>query len=122
MEKLVSGKIKKSKDRHAPEVSLQTGFPSAATHYHEASIDLHNELIYNQDATFFIRVEGNSWNKFNVRHNDVLIIDRSAKLKQNRLALVVQDGEFDVIRFSENQAKSEFLLWGVVTYIIKDVL
>ncbi|MCB7480675.1 S24 family peptidase [Christiangramia sediminis] len=122
MEKLVSGKIKRSKDRHAPEVSLQTGFPSAATHYHEASIDLHNELVYNQDATFFIRVEGNSWSKFNIRHNDVLIIDRALKLKQNRLALVVQEGEFDVIRFSENQAKSEFLLWGVVSYIIKDVL
>lgn len=122
MEKLVSGKIIRSKDRHAPEVSLQTGFPSAATHYREAPIDLHNELIYNQDATFFIRVEGNSWKKFNICHNDVLIIDRSFKLKQNRLVLVVQDGEFDIIRFAENQAKSEFLLWGIITYIIKDVL
>lgn len=117
MEVIVSGKIDKRKNRHAPEVSQQTGFPSAATHYREASIDLHNELIYNQDATFFIRVDGNFWAEFNIHHNDVLIIDRSFELKPNQLALVVKGGEFSIIRFSQEKY-SEFMLWGVITYII----
>lgn len=122
MEGNVSGKIQKRKDRHAPEVSQQTGFPSAATHYRESSIDLHNELVYNQDATFFIRVEGEAWSSFNIRNNDVLIIDRSMELKPDRLALVIKDGEFSIIRFSHDSKQSEFLLWGVITYIIHQVV
>jgi len=122
MEIFGSGKVKRSKDKHTPEVSLQTGFPSAATHYREASIDLHNELVSNQDATFFIRVDGNFWDKFNIHHNDVLIIDRSFKLKNGRLALVVQDGEFNIIRFSDRSGDSEFLLWGIITYVINSVI
>ncbi|WP_423819164.1 S24 family peptidase [Salinimicrobium sp. TIG7-5_MAKvit] len=112
------GKIQKRKERHAAEVSKQTGFPSAATHYYEAPIDLNSELIYNQDATFFIRVEGNNWSKFNIWDKDVLIIDRSMELKPGRIALIIKDGEFDIVQFSGKPTQSEFLLWGVVTYII----
>lgn len=122
MQVKVSGKIQKRKNRYAPEVSKQTGFPSAATHYYEAPIDLNNELIYNQDATFFIRVEGNDWGNLNIRDNNVLIVDRSVELKPGRMALIVKDGEFDVIRFSGKSEASEFILWGVITYIINDVL
>ncbi|MCM4157166.1 S24 family peptidase [Gramella sp. AN32] len=117
----ISGKIRRRKDKHAPEVSKQTGFPSAATHYREATIDLHTELIHNQDATFFIRVNGDAWSKFNIYHNNVLIIDRSFRLKEGSLAVIVEEGEFDIIRFSEKQVQPEFLLWGVITYIIQSV-
>ena len=114
----ISGKIQKPKDRHAAEVLKQTGFPSAATHYYEAPIDLNSELISNQDATFFIRIEGNNWSKFNIRDKDVLIVDRSIELKPGRIALIIKDGEWDIVRFSSKSTQSEFLLWGVVTYII----
>ncbi|WP_417886981.1 S24 family peptidase [Zunongwangia sp.] len=122
MENFIGGKIAKAGNRHAPEVSQQTGFPSAATHYQEAPIDLHKELIYNQDATFFVRIVGENWVDFNIYHHDVLIIDRSFKLQKNRLALIVKEGEFDIINFNTNYKKEEIQVWGIITFIIHNML
>ena len=118
MKTLSSGKLGKIKNRHTPEVSRQTGFPSAATHYTEPSIDLHKELVLNRDATFFARIEGDELKEFAIQDGDVLIIDRSLPATPNRLALAVVDGEFKVLRIPKNQVDSEFILWGIITYII----
>lgn len=118
MEVSNSGKIKKVENRHAPEVSKQTGFPSAATHYMETPIDLHKELTITKDATFYVRISSDTWSHFNILKNDVLIVDRSLHPHFNELALVVQEGEFTVLRIPFNKQEEEFVLWGVITYII----
>ena len=115
MKIIESGKIKKIKERHQAEVSQQTGFPSAATHYLEPSIDLNKELITTPDATFFVRIQGDEWRQFNILDNDVLLIDRSIIPKNNDLALVVINGAFQIIKVT---TQSSFTLWGVITYII----
>lgn len=118
MEIFSSGKLNKVKNRHTPEVSKQTGFPSPATHYAEPSIDLHKELISNRDATFFVRIDGDELSYYNIWDKDVLLIDRSLKPKKNDLVLVVIDGEFKVIKFPKTSLESEFILWGLISYII----
>ncbi|WP_299766115.1 S24 family peptidase [uncultured Dokdonia sp.] len=118
MEIEVSGKVNVSKNRHQAEVSKQTGFPSAATHYMEASIDLNEELSIHKDATFYVRVKGDTWKGFSILDKDVLIIDRSLQPNFNDLALVVQDGGFKILRIPFDKAQEAFVLWGVITYII----
>ena len=118
MEIGASGKVKATKDRHEAEVSKQTGFPSAATHYMEAPIDLNEELSIHKDATFYVRVRGDAWEEFSILDKDVLIIDRSLLPSFDNLALVVQDGEFKVIRIPFDRTLETFVLWGVITYII----
>lgn len=118
MEIFSSGKLSKVKNRHAPEVSKQTGFPSPATHYAEPSIDLHKELISNRDATFFVRIDGDELSHYHIFNKDVLLIDRSLQPKKNDLVLVVIEGEFKVIDFSEKPLETEFILWGLISYII----
>ena len=121
MEITHSGKVKKAEARHAPEVSKQTGFPSAATHYTEAPIDLHKELGIHRDATFYVRVGDASWAMYNIFKNDVLIVDRSVPANCNALALVVQDSTFKVLRIPSQKQVETFQLWGVITYIIHRV-
>lgn len=118
MKTLSSGKLGKIQNRHNPAPSQQTGFPSAATHYTEPSIDLHKELVLNRDATFFARIEGDELEEFDIQDGDVLIIDRSLSAVSNRLALTIVDGEFTVLRIPKKQVGSEFILWGIITYII----
>jgi len=116
------GKVKRTEGRHAPEMSKQTGFPSPATHYLEAPIDLNKELVYHQDATFFIRINGNSYKEYNVFDKDVLIVDRSLKFYGNRLALIIAAGEFDIKAYKDVSAENEILVWGIITYIIHNTL
>lgn len=113
-----TGKLVRAKEQHRPEVSKQTGFPSAATHYAEPSIDLHKELVTNKDATFFIRIEGSELEYFHIYTNDVLLIDRSLPAKNDNLAVVTKDGDFLVIQINTKKLGVEYSLWGVITYII----
>ncbi|WP_299684652.1 S24 family peptidase [uncultured Dokdonia sp.] len=121
MEIEVSGQIKVSNDRHQAEVSKQTGFPSAATHYMEATVDLNEELSIHKDATFYVRVKGDAWKDFSILNKDVLIIDRSLQANFDDLALVVQDGGFKILRIPFDKEQETFVLWGVITYVIHAV-
>lgn len=118
MEIKITGKLLISTSKHKPGVSKQTGFPSAATHYTESPIDLNKELVVHQDATYFIRAEGNELEYFHIFNNDVLLVDRSLLPKNGDLALVVIDNEFTVIRITKEEPEKPYSLWGVITYII----
>lgn len=114
-------KLQKNYRRHTAEVSGQTGFPSAATHYAEQPIDLHDALVTNRDATFFIRVKGNDLENIQIYDDDVLIVDRSLSPRSNQLAVVVQEGAFLVRELQLDTLESDCELWGVITYIIHKV-
>jgi DNA polymerase V len=120
MDLIAFNKLKRAKAKHTPEVSKQTGFPSPATHYLEHTIDLHEHLIKNTDATFFVRIDGDGLSGFNIHNNDVLIIDRSLAPKENGLVLAVEEGEFKVKRFSKRPSEP-YTIWGIITYIIHAV-
>ncbi len=96
--------------------SVQTGFPSPATHYREPTIDLNQILTSSKEATFYVRVKGNEWHAFNIKDQDVLVIDRALSPAENALGLVVENGEFNVIRIAAQNTEIE--LWGIITYII----
>jgi len=121
METLYLQKTANIKNKHAAQVSTQTGFPSAATHYSEFTIDLHNELIVNQDATFFVRVAGEAYTAYGIQNGDVLIVDRSSIVKPGKLALVIQEGTFKVKCIEKKESDTSYTVWGMITYIIHKV-
>ena len=114
-------RILKTKKSYRVARPTQTGFSSPATHYNEPRIDLNDALVENPSATFFVRVSDERYAEFNINPNDVLIIDKSLKPKNNHLAMVIKDDDFKIIRIDEKTA-DEILIWGTVTYVINSVL
>jgi DNA polymerase V len=114
-------RIQKPIDNHRVERPKQTGFSSPATHYNEPRIDLNSVLVPNSESTFYIRVVDDSFEDFEVKKNDVLIVDKSLVPQANQLAIVIQEDSFQIHRI-RTQEPSAIAIWGVITYVIKSVL
>lgn len=116
---------------------ISAGFPSPAEDYMDMSLDLNKELIKNPNATFYARVKGNSMQNIGIHDGDVLVIDRAVEPVNDTIAVCFIDGEFTVKRvhvekeccylLPENpeyaaipvREDNHFMIWGIVTYVIK---
>ena len=119
------------------ENRIQAGFPSPAQGSFADAIDLNHELINNPAATFCARVIGDSMVDSGIMEGDMLIIDRSLEPHDGDIAVCFLDGDFTVKRIIINQdevslapanrkypiikvpKESNFIIWGVVSHIIK---
>ena len=118
---------------------VHAGFPSPATDYMTQAIDLNRELVKHPAATFYGRVVGDSMIDAGVEEGDILVIDKSLEAREGDMAVCFVDGEFTLkhLHFheggltlrpaNENYPEIEvcegmdFVMWGVVTYVIKRV-
>jgi len=116
--------------------SVKAGFPSPADDFVETRLDLNEYLIDHPEATFFVRVSGDSMIRAGIHTGDILIVDRSLEPKNNDIVIAIIDGEFTVKRLKkygdrvflvpenpnykliEIKPESDFLIWGVVKYVI----
>ena len=121
------------------QTEIHAGFPSPATDYMTQAIDLNKELVKHPAATFYGRVVGDSMIDAGVEEGDILVIDKSLEARDGDMAVFFVDGEFALkyIKFRENGLRllpandkypaievsegSDFIMWGVVTYVIKKV-
>lgn len=119
---------------------VSAGFPSPAENYMDASIDLNKVLVNHPSATFFVRVEGDSMIGAGIHHEDVLIVDRALEATSGNIVIALLNGEFTVKRLLVGEGKyslmaendkyppihieeeGDFQVWGVVTYVIHQVL
>ena len=58
---------------------VPAGFPSPADDHVEVSLDLSRELVGKEEATFFVRVAGDSMTGAGIHDEDILVVDRSVK-------------------------------------------
>lgn len=119
---------------------INAGFPSPAEDFLDLSIDLNKEFIKHPDATFFGKVSGDSMIDAGLDNGGLLIIDKSLEPKNNSIAVCFLDGEFTVKRVLREEDKlwlvaenknyqpipvypeNDFIIWGVVTTVIKKIL
>lgn len=119
------------------DTGIVAGFPSPADDFMDVSIDLNKELIKHPSATFYGRVRGDSMKDAGIEDGDLLVIDRSVEPADGKIAVCFVDGEFTVKRIKIDKdavwlmpanpdyepikvtKENEFMIWGIVTYIIK---
>jgi DNA polymerase V len=113
-----------------------SGFGAATDDFMERGIDLNEMLINNKPATYFFRMNSDAMQGVGIYSNDVLIVDRSLKANSGKIIVAAINGELLVRRFEKGFNKAilsadnkrykdieineftEFLCWGVVTYVI----
>lgn len=124
---------------HFFDAGISAGFPSPADDFKEQRLSLDEELVKNKEATFYARVSGQSMIGAGLEDNDLLVIDRSLEPANNKIAVCFLDGEFTVkrLRVSGDEVwlqpenpdypiikiteDNNFLIWGIVTNVIKKV-
>ncbi len=115
---------------------VSAGFPSPAEDYVELALDLNKELVKHPAATFYARVKGNSMIDAGIEDGDLLVIDKAIEPKDGSIAVCYIDGEFTVKRLAvlddgvflvpanaefkpiKITEENEFLVWGLVAYVI----
>lgn len=121
------------------EAGVSAGFPSPAMDFMEYKIDLNKHLAGNPHTTYYVKVAGNSMINAGIEDKDILVADRSLEPANGKIAICLIDGEFTVKRLKkqdnilylmpENPAYSpmlvtelnQFVVWGIVLYVIKRV-
>lgn len=83
--------------------TISAGFPSQADDYIENRIDLNEHLIQHKEATFFLRVKGDSMTQLGILDGDLLVVDRSLPVVDGNIVIAVIDGEFTVKQLQHHQ-------------------
>lgn len=117
--------------------TVQCGFPSPAEDHAQQRLDLNTLLIHQPDATFFMRVRGQSMRDAGIEDGDFVVIDRSVQPKHGHVIVAVVDGEFTIKRLYSKKGAvrlvaanptfpdidfkdgQELIVWGVVTWTLK---
>ncbi len=118
---------------------VKAGFPSPAEDVRE-KLDLMKLLVRHSPSTFFFRIDGVSMVDADMDEGDIIIVDRAIDPYDGCKAVCFIDGEYTVkkVQLKPDGATllpcndqnsrykpipvgpgDEFLIWGVVTYIIK---
>jgi len=118
--------------------SVMAGFPSPAQDYIEERVNILNKIVKNPSSTFLVRTKGNSMEEKGIQDGDILVVDKSLQAKNNSVVIAYIDGEFTVKRFFQDKKgitlypansmykpikvnpESDFLVWGVVTFVIHE--
>ena len=123
----------------SPLGEVKAGFPSPADDFRE-KLDLVKLLVRHNASTCFFRIDGVSMVDADMDEGDIIIVDRAVEPYNDCKAVCFIDGEYTVKRVeigpqgavlvpcNEHNRKfkpipvgpdNDFLIWGVVTWVIK---
>jgi DNA polymerase V len=118
---------------------ISAGFPSPADDFIEGALDLNKFVVKHPSATFYGRVKGVSMKNAGIDDGDILVIDKSMEPANGKIAVCFIDGEFtakririhkkevwlmpenDVYQPIKVEPDNDFIIWGIVTFVIKSL-
>jgi len=85
--------------------AVAAGFPSPATDFCEARLDLNELCVEHPAATYFVRAQGDSMLDAGIFPGDVLVVDRSLTAKHGDIVIAAFNGELTVKRLETRPTK-----------------
>lgn len=119
---------------------VPAGFPSPATDHLDGLFDLNKLLLRHPDATYLVRVTGESMAGAEIHAGDLLAVDKHLEADHGHVVVAVVDGECTVkqlVRKGEawwlmpaNPAYRPYeitepdglRIWGVVTHVLHELV
>ena len=116
--------------------TIRAGFPSPADDYVVETLDLNDFLMPCKEASFLLKVKGESMLDAGIHDGDILVVDKSMTATDGRVVIVALDGQFTVKTLEKKRGKirlipanpefapieikdeQELQVWGVVTSVI----
>jgi len=115
--------------------SVEAGFPSPAEEELVDTLSLDDLLIQNREATFLLKVSGDSMTGAGIMPGDMVIVDKGRTAKSGDIVIAQVDGEWtmkflrkrkdDVVLVPANpkyqpiRPKNELKISGVVTAVVR---
>jgi repressor LexA len=115
--------------------SVEAGFPSPAEEELVDTLSLDDLLIQNRDASFLLKVSGDSMTGAGIMPGDMVIIDKGQTPKSGDIVIAQVDGEWtmkylrkrgnDVVLVAANpkyqpiRPRNELKISGVVTAVVR---
>lgn len=96
-----------NKDKHEDEIlkadagmvmplpyfeGLRAGFPSPAADYEHKSLDFNKDFIKHPEATYFVRVVGDSMVNAGIEEGDLCLVDRMEEMTHGSLVVAFVNG------------------------------
>ena len=118
--------------------SVKAGFPSPSENYLAPEIDLNDLLVHHREATFYVRISGDSMTDAGILDGDLAVVDKSLTAADGDFVIAFVNGEFTIKQFRldkdgqrgwlvpwnnaypriEVGVDDDFRIWGVVTHVI----
>lgn len=116
--------------------TIRAGFPSPADDYVVETLDLNDFLMPRKEASFLLKVKGESMLDAGIHDGDILVVDKSMTATDGRVVIVTLDGQFTVKTLEKKRGKirlipanpefapieikdeQELQVWGIVTSVI----
>ena len=86
------------------EQSVKAGFPSPAQDYMEGEIDLNDILVRHREATFYVRISGDSMQDAGILDGDLAVVDRQIEPSNGNFVIAFVDGEFTIKQFKIDES------------------
>ncbi|HMK61261.1 MAG TPA: transcriptional repressor LexA [Dissulfurispiraceae bacterium] len=115
--------------------AVEAGFPSPAEEELTDTLSLDDLLIENPDATFLLRVSGDSMSEAGILPGDMVIVDRGQTSKSGDIVIAEVDGQWTMKylrkrgenvtlipanpKYKPIKPKSELKIAGVVTAVVR---
>ena len=114
---------------------IQAGFPMPTDDFVDNRLNINDHIIQNPHATYYVKVSGDSMIGAGIFSGDILVVDRSIPVADNKIVVAMIDGDFTVKRLRIHQNSlyliaensqykpikvidEDLSIFGVVTYTI----